>query len=256
VADDAVQGFVGKWWQREPEMRIAATFWPAPQRARHEAWGALLHELHEAAFERSDPRVAEGKCGWWAEELAGWAQGRSRHPLGRALAPTAAPWAGLAQAWSTIHDLEPAQPDTRAALAALAAPAQAAAAVELALLAPGGQDDLATANALAVHWLALRLPDGLGAGDRARVPMHLVARHGVPAFAAPGPERSALLRDWAMELLGALVTPAVAATAFRRTRIAFDRARLGRLARSGQGGEPAPLATLWRAWRAARAGPG
>jgi hypothetical protein len=255
VADDAIHGFVGKWWQREPEMRVAAVFCPPVQRPVFEAWGALLHELREAAFELSDARVTEGKCGWWAEELAGWAQARSRHPLGRVLAPLPAPWVGLANAWAGITDLEPAQADTRAAIAALTPAARAVAAVEQALLATAAMPDAGDASdAIATHWLAMRLPEGLVAADRARVPMHLLARHGGPAFADPGPARASLLRDWSRELLAAPTPTATVGTVFRRCRTAFDRARLARLAGDGQGGEPAALGTLWRAWRAARAG--
>jgi hypothetical protein len=247
--DDALAGFVGKWWQREPEMRIAANFCPAPARDVFDAWGALGHELHESAFERSDARVAEGKCGWWAEELIGWGERRHRHPLGRVLSQRDAPWAGLGRAWLAIAEAPDPAADAAGALAALDAPARALAAVEAALF--GHAPDAAQARAIAVHALAQRLPHGLAAGDRARVPMHLVARHGAAAFAAPGPAQAALLRDWAAELLAALPSPAPG-SAFRRSRTAFDRARLAALARTGQATEPAGLATLWRAWRAAR----
>jgi hypothetical protein len=96
----------------------------------------------------------------------------------------------------------------------------------------------------------MRLPLGLAAADRGRVPMHLVARHGAAAWAQPGPAQVALLRDWGGELLAA-AGPEPAGPLFRRARTAFDRARLARLARTGVAAEPAPLATPWRAWRAA-----
>ena len=64
----ATAHFVDKWWQREPEMRIAAAFCaradapgpgdPARARARFECWGALLHELREALFELPEASVA------------------------------------------------------------------------------------------------------------------------------------------------------------------------------------------------------
>ena len=250
-ADDAVAGFVGKWFEREPEMRIAAVFCPAATRPVFEVWGALLHELRAAAFELSDARVTEGKCAWWAEELAGWGEGRSRHPLGRVLARLEAPWPALARAVLELSNAESAQADTPAAIAALLGPAAAGHAVEAALFAPAVADAPVAARAIAVHWLAMRLPAGLAAADRGRVPMHLVARHGAAACAEPGPARVALLRDWAAELLAA-AGPEPAGPLFRRARATFDRARLARLARTGTPGEPAPLATPWRAWRAAR----
>ena len=242
--DDAIAGFVGKAWEREPELRIAAVFCPVETRPVFDAWSALLHELREAAFELSDPRVTETKCAWWAEELAGWSEGRSRHPLGRVLARQAAPWAPLGGAVLALVEAEPAQPDAAAAISALLDPARAVADAEAALFATAADRDTA-ARAIAIHWLGMRLPAGLAAADRARVPMHLVARHGSSAFAEAGPVRNALLRDWTAELLAA--SPEPAGPFLRRARTAFDRARLAR-----QGGPPAPVATLWRAWRAAR----
>jgi hypothetical protein len=246
VIDEGVRGFVDKWLEREPEMRIAAVFCPAPTRAVFDAWGALLHELRTAAFELSDARVTEGKCAWWAEELAGWSAGRSRHPLGRVLSRLPAPWAALGGAIVDLADIEPAQDDTAAAIDALLGPARAVAAVEAELFDGQGCDRAAIARAIALHWLAQRLPAGLAAGDRGRVPMHLVARHGAAAFAQAGPARSELLRDWTAELLAAAGS-LPAGPLFRRSRAVFDRARLAR-----QGGRPAPIGTLWRAWRAAR----
>jgi hypothetical protein len=247
VADEAIQGFVGKAFEREPELRIAAAFCPAAGRPVFEAWAALLHELRTAAFELSDARVTEGKCAWWAEELAGWGEGRSRHPLGRVLARSPAPWATLGAAVLALAESEPAQPDTAAAIAALIGPARAVVAVEFALFPAVAAADIdVAARAIAVHWLAMRLPGGIAAADRGRVPMHLVARHGSVAFAEAGPARVALLRDWSAELLAA-AGPEPAGPLLRRARNAFDRARLAR-----QGREPAPVATLWRAWRAAR----
>jgi hypothetical protein len=222
---------------------------------RFQCWGALLHELREALFELSDPGVAAAKRGWWAEELQGFGAGRARHPLGIALAghgeAKAAPWTGLALALVGGGG-EPRQPDTARALAALQPLAHAVVAVENALFRVR-DDDAAAPQALAVHWLLQRLPHGLGAEDGARVPMHLLARHGLtlaqlPAAADP------LLRDWAMEL-GAALPRAPRGAFLRRARARFDAARLAQLRGSGgQGGfaAPAGFATLWRAWRAAR----
>jgi hypothetical protein len=260
---DATQHFVEKWYRREPEMRIAAAFCAradAPPatgepRLRFEAWGALLHELREALFELPDAGVAAAKRGWWAEELQLIGAGRARHPLGQALAEfeeaKQAPWTGLSLAFVGGGG-EPRGADTGAALAALQPLAQATNAVERALFAARDPAE-SGASALAVHWLLQRLPCGLAEEDGARVPMHLLARHGLTAAAlASAPD--ALLRDWAGELRAAL--PDSAEGAFlRRARTRFDRARLQRLqGRGGQGGfdDPAAPGTLWRAWRAAR----
>jgi hypothetical protein len=225
-------------------------------RARFEAWGALLHELREALFELPDAGVAMAKRGWWAEELQLIANGRARHPLGEALASfgeaKSAPWSGLSLALMGGGG-EARRADTAQAIAALQALAQAAIAVENALF--HAQDAEARgARSLAVHWLLHRLPRGLADEDGARVPMHLLARHGLTAAQLPAAP-DAFLRDWAGELLAAL--PASDGGAFlRRARLRFDRARLQRLAaRGGQGGfdDPGALPTLWRAWQAARA---
>ncbi|MGH8029099.1 MAG: hypothetical protein ACREO3_04095, partial [Arenimonas sp.] len=220
------------------------------------AWGALGHALREAAFELSDARVTEAKCAWWAEELAGWGEGRSRHPLGRVLSRSEAPWSRLGQACLALAEAEPAQPDTAAAIGALMDPARALAVVESALFTPAQPDpdpDRA-ARAIAVHWLAQRVPAGVATDDRGRIPLHLVARHGNAAFAEPGPARVALLRDWGAELLAA-GGPDPAGPLFRRARSAFDRSRLQQLARTGEAGAAFPPATLWRAWHAARTMP-
>jgi hypothetical protein len=245
--DDALADIAGKWWRREPEMQVALTFCPASRRDVFVAWGALLHELREAAFELSDPTVTAAKCGWWAEELMGWGEGRSRHPLGRVFVGEAAPWSPLARAWLAWSEPGERPADTAAAIDALVPAATAVDAVEAALFGMPG----ATPRPIAIHWLLHRLPHGLAAADRARVPMQLQARHGLEAFAVESPAQAALLADWARELLDA-GAPA-GGCVFRRCRTAFDRARLARLAQGGTGA-PNPLATLWRAWRAARTG--
>ncbi len=266
-ADAAVIAhFVHKWWLREPELRIAAEFCaradPPPAAItdgtaaalRFNAWGALLHELREALFELSDPGVAAAKRGWWAEEMQALGEGRPRHPLGAALA-------GFAEArvapWSDVSRLlvggagEERGADAAQARAALRPLAGAVVAVEDALF--GARGGAAAAEALVVHWLLQRLPAGLAEADGARLPMHLLARHGLTAAQLPL-AADALLRDWAGELLAVL--PVAPGGAFlRRARLRFDRARLQRLARRGGAGgfdEPPPPASLWRAWRAAR----
>jgi hypothetical protein len=261
MTESPTEHFVEKWWQREPEMRVADAFSAgadpgnATARLRFQCWGALLHELRESVFELPDPGVAAAKRGWWAEELQGLGAGRGRHPLTMALVPLAeaqtAPWTGLSLALVGAGG-EARQPDTAQAVAALLPLARATIAVENALfrVRDDGED---AASSLAVHWLLQRLPHGLGAEDGARVPMHLLARHGLtlaqlPAAADP------LLRDWARDLAAAL--PAAPRGAFlRRARARFDAARLARLqAKGGQGGfaAPAGFGTVWRAWRAAR----
>lgn len=247
---EPIAQFVAKWHRREPEMAQAEVFCAPALRPRYRAWGALVHELREACFELSDPRVAQVKGQWWAEELAGLSAGRGRHPVTSPLAGTAADWTGLAQALldTALDDSRPG--DAGQAITRLQPLAAALARVEAAVFeAPHAPE---VADAVAVHLLLQRLPDGLVADDQALLPMNLLARHGLTAAQVAAGEGEPLLRDWAAELLAALPAPRQPVL-YRRLRTGFDRARLARLA-AGRGFEPpGPFATLLRAWRLARA---
>jgi hypothetical protein len=99
-----------------------------------------------------------------------------------------------------------------------------------------------------------RLPSGLAAADQARLPMHLLARHGMDTAALSPHSANALLRDWAGELLACAPEHASGAAWIRRSRLRFDRARLQKMV-SGRPVAPlAPWSSLWQAWRAARSG--
>jgi len=247
--DAALAHFVEKWLAREPEMRFAEPFFPPAERLHARAWGALLHELREALFELAEPGVARAKTAWWSEELLRLSAGEARHPITLRL-PASAPWPTLARALLALPNDAGRSADTREALAALRPAAEAAAAVESAIFAAAATDEMPAS--LATHWLLGRVPRGLADDDLARLPMHLLARHGLTA-AQLQQAPAALLSDWAGELLRAL--PARGQGAFlRRARLRFDAARLCLMA-GGAGSarqQPAQLATLWRAWRTAR----
>lgn len=245
---DAIEHFVAKWHRREPEMALAEVFCAPPARPRFRAWGALVHELREAAFELSDARVTAVKSQWWAEELVNLAQGRGRHPISAVLDARDVPWTALARAL-----LEQAQLDARPADPAQALDQVMPLAVALAQAEAIVFEEAFTArsaDALAVHLLLQRLPVGLAAEDQARLPLNLLARHGLTAAQVAAGQGEALLRDWARVLSAAL--PAPGGPLFRRLRTGFDRTRLARLA-AGRGfaPPPAPL-SVWRAWRIAR----
>lgn len=121
-----VQPYVDAWLAREPGMELAQVFVASAQRERYALWGALLHQLDEAAFELSDTNVSRTKLAWWAEELAAMAGGRARHPLARALAMHEVLIAVPAPDWHAL---------AHAAIATAAS--QAAPADPLALLAQG-----------------------------------------------------------------------------------------------------------------------
>jgi hypothetical protein len=232
-------------------MALAEVFCPQPLRPRFGAWGALLTELREAAFESSDPRIAAVKAPWWAEELLRFGQGQGRHPLAEDLSAPDLPWRELAgallgQVQSGARPADPGQ-----ALAQVQPFAEAVAAVESRLFAAPVPSD---PRAVAVHLLLGRLPRGLGDEDRARVPMSLLARHGITGEQLAAGQGAALLRDWAGELMRADQDGIGGQALFRRLRTGLDRVALRRLA-GGRGftPEPAPL-TVFRAWRIARRG--
>ncbi|AKC85608.1 squalene/phytoene synthase family protein [Pseudoxanthomonas suwonensis] len=236
----ALDSFLDKWRARWPEWAVAEVFAPEGQRARTLAWFALLQEFDDILNVAGDPLPADAKLGWWATELRDWSGHRSRHPLGRLLEPVQAPWARLADA---LPDLVPARGrpvDGAAALASLAAYADAVADAEAAVL--GGPR--AWPQALAAQVLATRLAE---AGLEA-VPL---ARPVDEAGGAAARERAQ--RDWAGELLDAWPSRPGGAPA-RRMWSAFARHRLGLFA-DGHLPQPGrrPLRTLWQAWRAARA---
>ena len=248
--EPALAHFVGKWQQREPEMQFAEVFCPEPMKLRFRAWGSLLHEFRESMFELSDARVSAIKTGWWAEEMIGLGQGRQRHPLTSAMVGVAAPWPTLGRALLDRDTGDLRAEDTGQAVALLLPTARAVVAVESAIFGAGESAD--AARSLAVHWLLQRLPQGLAAEDRARIPMHLFARHGISAAQPEAGQADALLRDWGRELTAAMPAGVPGAALLRRSRHRFDRALLARLvAGRGLAGAAPPL-SFWRAWRAAR----
>ncbi|MBP8081514.1 MAG: hypothetical protein KAY12_05085 [Arenimonas sp.] len=248
--DLALAHFVGKWQQREPEMQFAEVFCPEPLKLRFRAWGGLLHEFRESMFELSDARVCAIKTGWWAEEMIGLGQGRQRHPLTSVLVGVDAPWSALGRALldRDVGDLR--AEDTGQAVALLLPTARAVLAVESAVFGASESED--AARSLAVHWLLQRLQQGLAAEDRARIPMHLFARHGISAAQPQAGQAEPLLRDWGRELTAAMPGRVSGAALLRRSRHRFDQTELARLAAGrGLAGAASPL-SFRRAWRAAR----
>ena len=246
---DAIAHFVAKWHRREPEMALAEVFCLPDLRPRFRAWGALVHELREAAFELSDARVTAVKCQWWAEELANLPQGAGRHPISAGLALPHLAWTRLARALIEQSLVDERPGDARAALAHMQPLAAALADIEAGVF---GFDAPQEPTPLAVHFLLQRLPQGLVAQDQARLPLNLLARHGRTVAQVAAGEGEALVRDWAAELLAALPASKAPAPLFRRLRTGFDRVRLARLAAGRGFAPPAAPATVWRAWRIAR----
>lgn len=212
----ALDSFIAKWRARWPEWSVAEVFVPARQRQVVTAWFALLQELTDAAWAGEDPTPGVAKLAWWQEELRGWSLGGRRHPLGVALQRHDAPWQSLASVLSGLGETRTLPQDASSALIALRPFAEAAAAVEQALLAapgdPVGADQIA-ATLLASH---ARWPDS--------------GAEGYSDLNADWPTRPGLLP--------------------RRIIAALARARL----HSGVSMPRAlpPWRVLWLAWRAAR----
>ncbi|GHA73663.1 phytoene/squalene synthase family protein [Cognatilysobacter bugurensis] len=233
TASDELEGFVGKWRARWPEWPLAEVFVQREQRPVALAWAALQQELLDAAWGGSDARPGELKLAWWMEELAGWGQGRRRHPLGRVLQREPAPWPVLAAALPALARSRERPLDADDAFAAVEPAAIAAAQVEHALFGAGDSDG--TSRLIAASWLAAR---ARGEGDAA-VPLALLGANGDSA-AAQNAWRGQLAARW----------PQMHRGAPRVRRLWASLARL-RLTDSRDTPLPAPR-VLWDAWRAAR----
>jgi hypothetical protein len=247
-----VAAFIAKWRAREPEMVYAEVFCPHQVRARLALWGALVFEWRQAAFELSDPRPTEAKCAWWADEALRSAHAAPRHPLTVALSMPELPWRSLADGLIAIAQQEPVRPvDRDGALASVAPMADALAAFECALFeAPA---TAAARSAIGVHLLCERLRFGVASADGARVPLSLLARHGIGAAALGEPGGEPALRDWARELVAIVPETPIDAPLYRRVRTAFDGWQL-RARAEGRIRRMPSLRALLLAWSAARKG--
>lgn len=240
-----------KWLHREPEMGLVLRFVPAAQREAAVRWGALLSELRETAFELSDARVTQVKAGWWAEELLRFQQGRPSHPLGGEV-PADLPWADLATGLLDAASGEARALDPGHSFAQLRPFAAAIARVEAAWFR-AAPDTLAE-EAVLVHLLAQRLVHGRADDDAARVPMNLLARHGLTPSALAQVQGEPVVREWSGLLHAQAPVPTRGMVVFRRLRAGLDREQLQQLQRDpGRAWRPGP-ATVWRSWRLARGG--
>ena len=252
--DEGLRAAFAKAESREPMHRAAAGFVPMALRADYMAWVALLEELRECAFELSDPRVTAVKSGWWAEELDGVARGAARHPLTRALVRRGGPWGGIGDALHAVAAEDAPAADCEGAITALRPFAEALVRVEAHLFGAPPSIEI-QARCLAVHWLRLRLERGLEAGDRARVPLVLFARHGLRREQLAGPEGESLRRDWAGQLHELLPAGAPRGWAYPRlVDLHVDRRALQAAAnaRDASRGFAAAFQDVWHAWRCAR----
>ena len=214
----ALDRFLATWQAQWPEWAVAEVFLPPPQRQRARAWLALRGELTEAAWGGDDPTPGAAKLGWWEEELAGWARGARRHPLGLALQKLPLDWLLLAAGIPALRASRSPEGDREQSLRGLAPFARAQAVLSAQLfetMPPASTQPMA--EALLAEWV-----------------LHLPGR-GVPAAGTDVPSLLALprLRE-----------------APRAERIHAGLVR-ARLARAASGPLSAPVALL-ASWRAAR----
>lgn len=236
---DASQAFIDKWLAAEAHWQVGQVFLPAADRQPMLAWLALLFELRETLFAASDPAIRQQKGAWWSEELLGWSRGGSRHPLGRILCQVPVDWAALAVELLPLLDEPPPDTTVAAAIERLRPAAVAAMAVESCW---GGE--IASADALARHWLRREWQHSARLGDLSRLPMQLRARHGLRG-SSPGTDAAEVVADWGQAL--AATAPALPVRGYLRGLEAAHDARL--LA----GRAPwRPWQALWPAWQAAR----
>ncbi|CAN5664133.1 phytoene synthase [soil metagenome] len=143
-----LDSFTAKWRARWPEWALAKAFVPVAQRELVTAWFALLQELTDAAWGGSDPAPGLAKLAWWQQELAGWARGGYRHPLGAVLQARLLPWADLAHSLPSLQAsrTRPLDPSPEAP----AAFAGAVAACERALFGPSDAPPVAAADVAVV----------------------------------------------------------------------------------------------------------
>lgn len=239
---------VAKVESRLPVLSVLPVFVPPSSRPVALAWIALLGELRESLFERSDARVRDLKCAWWAEELQGMGRGVARHPLGRVLASTFVPWAEAAGPLLALAGDDAPPVDSEAASVALRPLAEPLAAIDATLLGRPSVDPGLIA-ALVRHWQAQRLWVGRADPDGARIPMAFWARHG--RRRADSADATAVHRDWAAYLRGGESGPISGESLLHRVLYRTDHEVLSALAVGAE-----PRFPRWRrpfdAWRCAR----
>jgi hypothetical protein len=247
---EELQHFVAKWYAREPEMRWAEVFCPATLKETFQAWGALQHELRHTLFELSDAHVTEVKTQWWAEECHRIAAKNARHPISLKLQAYPADWSALAKVIIGFHDRAARASDSDEAIAQLMPLASAMHTIETVLFTSIHHAE--AAKTIAISMLLHRLPNGLAMEDRARIPMHLLARHSIGAAQLVELRADhAVLKDWARELRARLPERLSKACMLRNARIRFDHVRLSMLIKGDGFAALNSQMNVWRAWRVA-----
>jgi len=266
MPDEAFASFEDKWLAANPEQAVVAVFLAPEQRLRAAAFGALVHELQQAAFGASDPQVSSVKLNWWAQELVSAGNGGRRHPITTALfkheaarAIEPALWAALVSGAFAQVESAPAstQSDTVATLAKFYQPV---ARLDAALVASA---ESPTPKAAALWIGSHRLRDLANPARVRVVPLDLLARHQLSRaqLAEPGRQRSGLLRELLQEVRGDIADALIAAplaSPGTRVRALLDLDRIAGALRTEDPAiaiaeaRPSRWRSLWFAWREAR----
>lgn len=248
---EAARSFVERQLGRESAWRMLEPFSAGLEQHWLPAWVALLGELDESMFERSDPRVAQAKLSWWASDLA--AGTSAQHPLTRALlaAPAAraidtARWRRLGSEALAMSQAESLPGDWEDAAARWGVLAGCVADIESRMFGV----DLPVA-AVRLQWQRQRLwwAQLRGQPEQGVAPLAWTADSADPATRARG------WHAFAEASAAAIRDEAGSALPLHRALLRSQwRWRLAALLR-GRPPEtllaPAPLRLLWNSWRAA-----
>ncbi len=253
-AGDPYATWVEQWMAARPEMRLVELYCRPARTPRARALGVLEHLLREVAFGIREPAIARSKLAWWVDELVASARGAARHPVARELAAAVdAPGIGaLARAVSDLVDAcgVDSTPDVASLVARYAGAAAGFASAHGAAEGAG--------SSLAACWLADELREFRRFAEpvHARVPLALLARHGITRDALAGAADARLMAPVRADLAAALV-PMLAvpdgAGAVLASRLACARTWAAHIARARD--DPAVPTTprlrlvyaLWRA---------
>jgi phytoene synthase len=232
-AGDPYATWVEQWLTARPEMRLVELYCRPARTPRARALGVLEHLLREAAFGMREPAIARSKLAWWVDELVSCAGGGARHPVTRELgAVVDAPGVvALARATAALSDatVMESTPDVVALVERYATAAAGFASAHGA--------DAAAGSALAACWLVDELRDFQRFAEpaHARVPLALLARHGITREALAGEADARAQAIVRADLVAALVPMLAApsgANGVLAARLASARTWAGQLARA------------------------
>lgn len=268
MSADALASFETKWSQAQPELPLALRFAEASVRPFISAFACLSNEIASAAFLIVESEVAASKLNWWAEELAGLSNGRSRHPLTQILSRFEPIRSVDTKEWALVIS---GAFDQRAAIPA--ANLDNLRDSYLSLLQPlagietrfsSQLDSVAMAEAAALSRVfheTIRLTDLL-ASDRLPLPLALLAKHQLSRedLAQSGESRNLALAEHFSALAArfdAVDRSSLSPLAAIRLNADTRRSRRAAaaadpLAESARQRDRLPLSAVWTGWRAAR----